>query len=120
MYDHPDCVFTDLEAVPRYVAGRAIEIVEGDIVQTAARLATEDVVLAFIDTDNYSSARAALHVVAERTLLRRRDRLRPFHRSRQVPVHPGRADRRASAPRRHPVLPPSWHRGVLSSTLIVP
>jgi hypothetical protein len=25
MYDHPDCVFTDLEAVRRHVAGRAIE-----------------------------------------------------------------------------------------------
>jgi hypothetical protein len=69
MYDHPDCVFTDLEAVRRYVAGRAIEIVEGDIVHTSARLATEDIVLTFIDTDNYSSARAALDVVVERTVV---------------------------------------------------
>jgi hypothetical protein len=69
MYDHPDCVFTDLEAVRRYVAGRNVEIVAGDIVATAARLATEDVVLSFVDTDNYSSARAALAVIQERTVV---------------------------------------------------
>ncbi|MBO3736708.1 TylF/MycF/NovP-related O-methyltransferase [Actinoplanes flavus] len=69
MYDHPDCVFTDLDAVRGYLAGRNVEIVAGDIVETAARLQTEDVVLSFIDTDNYSSARAALDVVRERTFV---------------------------------------------------
>jgi O-methyltransferase len=69
MYDHPDCVFTDLVSVRRYLAGSNIEIVQGDIVHTAGRLATEDVVLAFIDTDNYSSARAAIDVVADRTVV---------------------------------------------------
>ncbi len=67
MYDHPDCVFTDLAAVRRYLAGRNVEIVAGDIVDTAARLADEDLVLTFVDTDNYSSARAAIQVVQERT-----------------------------------------------------
>jgi hypothetical protein len=69
MYDHPDCVFTDLASVRRYLGGSDIEIVEGDIVHTAGRLATEDVVLTFIDTDNYSSARAAIDVVADRTVV---------------------------------------------------
>lgn len=69
MYDHPDCVFTDLAAVRRYLAGRAVEIVPGDIVTTAGRLADEDLVCTFIDTDNYSSARAAIQVVQERTLV---------------------------------------------------
>lgn len=69
MYDHPDCVFTDLAAVQRYVAGRNIEIVAGDIVETCSRLATEDVVLSFIDTDNYSPAKAAIQVVQERTVV---------------------------------------------------
>jgi hypothetical protein len=69
MYDHPDCVFTNLEAVRRYLAGRNIEVVAGDIVTTVVRLATEDVVLSFVDTDNYSSARAALDVVRERTVV---------------------------------------------------
>lgn len=65
MYDHPDCVFTDLPAVRRYFEGRNVEIVAGDIVETAARAQREPLVLAFIDTDNYSSARAALRAVAD-------------------------------------------------------
>jgi O-methyltransferase len=69
MYDHPDCVFTDLPAVQRYLSGRNIEIVAGDIVDTASRLIGEDVVLTFVDTDNYSSARAAIQIVQERTVV---------------------------------------------------
>jgi hypothetical protein len=69
MYDHPDCVFTDLDAVRRYLTGRAVEIVPGDIVTTAARLADEDLVCTFIDTDNYSPARAAIEFVQDRTLV---------------------------------------------------
>lgn len=69
MYDHPDCVFTDLEAVRSYLDGHNVEVVAGDIVETAARLAREDLVLSFVDTDNYSAARAALAVVKERTVV---------------------------------------------------
>jgi hypothetical protein len=69
MYDHPDCVFTDLAAVQRYLDGRNIEIVPGDIVTTATRLASEDLVVCFIDTDNYSAASAALRIAQERTLV---------------------------------------------------
>lgn len=69
MYDHPDCVFTDLDAVRRYLAGRNVEVVAGDIVDTAGRLKGEHIVLSFVDTDNYSSARAALAVVQERTVI---------------------------------------------------
>ena len=69
MYDHPDCVFTDLAAVRRYLTDRAIEIVPGDIVTTAPRLAGEDLVCTFVDTDNYTSAHAAIEVVQERTLV---------------------------------------------------
>lgn len=69
MYDHPDCVFTGLKAVRRYLDGRNVEIIAGDIVQTATRLEAEDVVLSFVDTDNYSSACAALAVVQERTVV---------------------------------------------------
>src|SRR5205823_585547 len=49
MYAHPGCVFTDVEQTRRYLQGRDVEIVEGDIVATASRLATEDVVLTFVD-----------------------------------------------------------------------
>lgn len=68
MYDHPGCVFTDVAAVRRYLDWRDIEIVAGDIADTARRLESEDVVLSFIDTDNYTPARAALKVVRERTV----------------------------------------------------
>ncbi len=69
MYDHPDCVFTDLAAVLRYLDGHNVEIVAGDIVETCERLRDEDFVLSFIDTDNYSSAKAALKLVSERTVV---------------------------------------------------
>jgi O-methyltransferase len=68
MYDHPDCVFTGLPSVQRYLGGRNIEIVPGDIVETCARLDGEDLVLTFMDTDNYSPAQAALKIVQERTV----------------------------------------------------
>jgi hypothetical protein len=69
MYDHPDCVFDDLPAVRRYFAGRDVEIIPGDIVDTCERLAREDLVLTFVDTDNYTPAKAALAVVKERTVI---------------------------------------------------
>ena len=69
MYDHPDCVFTDLAAVRGLTQGRRIEIVPGDVVETCHRLAAEDVVLTFIDTDNFTSASAAIAIVRERTVL---------------------------------------------------
>jgi hypothetical protein len=68
MYDHPGCVFTDLAAVRRYLDGRDIEIVSGDIAATCGRLEREDLVLTFIDTDNYTPARAAIDMVRERTV----------------------------------------------------
>jgi hypothetical protein len=66
MYDHPDCVCSDEEMVRRHVAGRSIEVVAGDIVTSEKRLADEDVILAFVDTDNYSSACAVLDVIQNR------------------------------------------------------
>ena len=68
MYDHPDCVFTDLPAVRRYLDGRDIEIIAGDIAETCGRLEREDLVLTFIDTVNYTPAKAALEVARERTV----------------------------------------------------
>lgn len=69
MYDHVGAEFNDLPSVRRYLADENIELVAGDIVETASRLETEDLVLTFIDTDNYTSARAALDVAAERTVV---------------------------------------------------
>lgn len=68
MYDHPGCVFTDLDAVRRYLDGRDVEIVPGDIATTCRRLEGEDLVLTFIDTDNYTPASAAIEIARERTV----------------------------------------------------
>lgn len=68
MYDHPGCVFSNENAVRQYVAGNNIEVVAGDIVTTATRLANENIVLAFVDTDNYTSANAVLDVVQDKVL----------------------------------------------------
>lgn len=65
MYSHPDCVYRDEASVRRYLAGRNVEIISGDIVNTASRIQGEPVVLAFVDTDNYTSAMAALDAIQD-------------------------------------------------------
>jgi hypothetical protein len=69
MYNHPDCVFLNVELVRAVFSGRNVEIVEGDVVSTVRRLADQDLVLSFVDTDNFTSASAIVDVVAERTLV---------------------------------------------------
>jgi O-methyltransferase len=69
MYAHPDCVYLDLSTVQRFFLGRNVEIVPGDVVDTVKVLANEDIVLAFIDTDNYTSANAILGVIADRVVV---------------------------------------------------
>lgn len=65
MYNHPDCVYRDESAVRRYFEGRNVEIVAGDIVTTAGQLKGVPIVLAFVDTDNYTSACAALDAIQD-------------------------------------------------------
>ena len=69
MYDHPDCVFTDVEAVRSYLSRANVELVVGDITETCGRLVEEQIVATFMDTDNYTPARAALEIVRERTVV---------------------------------------------------
>jgi hypothetical protein len=69
MYHHPDCVYLDEAMVKRVFEGRNVEVVAGDVVQTVDRLRTEDIVLAFVDTDNYTSADAIVSVIAERVVI---------------------------------------------------
>lgn len=69
MYNHPDCVFRDETAVRHYLSGRNVEIVAGDIVSTASRLQGVPIVLAFVDTDNHTSALAALDAVQEEVVV---------------------------------------------------
>jgi O-methyltransferase len=65
LYEHPRCVFDDLDATRAYTAPYGVELVPGDIAETVpARLASEPVLLAFVDTDNYSATRVALETIA--------------------------------------------------------
>jgi O-methyltransferase len=66
MYAHPDCVYLDEETVRRFFAARDVEIVAGDIVETVSVLKDQDIVLAFVDTDNYTSAARVLEVISDR------------------------------------------------------
>ncbi|MGH3567861.1 MAG: TylF/MycF/NovP-related O-methyltransferase [Pseudonocardia sp.] len=67
MYDSPACEFRDAAAVADYTERLGIELVIGDIVETAPSLEDRRFVLSFFDTDNYSSAMAGLAVVQDRT-----------------------------------------------------
>ncbi|ATQ43674.1 TylF/MycF/NovP-related O-methyltransferase [Caulobacter mirabilis] len=63
MYAHPDCVYLDQKTVERFFEGRNVEVVAGDIVETAKRLSREKIVLAFVDTDNFTSADRILDII---------------------------------------------------------
>lgn len=69
MYDHPDCVFLNVDLVRAVFYGRNVEVVKGDVISTVSRLTDQDLVLSFVDTDNFTSASAIVDVVAERTLI---------------------------------------------------
>ncbi|MGA7675280.1 MAG: class I SAM-dependent methyltransferase [Rhizomicrobium sp.] len=68
MYAHPDCVCLDEIGVRRNFEGRNVEIIVGDIVETVNRIGNEDIVLAFVDTDNYTPAVAVLDVIQDRVV----------------------------------------------------
>ena len=64
LYAHPRCVFGDLSAVRAYLEPMGVELVVGDITETAPRrLKSVPILLAFVDTDNYSGARRALETI---------------------------------------------------------
>lgn len=61
IYSHPDLAAISLSEVRERFAETDVEIIAGDVRETAPRiLENTPVVLAFVDTDNYSSAVAAL------------------------------------------------------------
>ncbi len=70
LYEHPRCVFRDFDAVRAYTEPHGIELVVGDIAETAPqRLASEPILLAFIDTDNYSATRKALEPIRDNLVI---------------------------------------------------
>lgn len=68
MYAHPDCVFLDESLVRRMFQGRNVEIISGDIVETVSQIKGMPVVLAFVDTDNYTPASAVLDVIQDQVV----------------------------------------------------
>jgi O-methyltransferase len=68
LYEHPRCIFRDLPAVQSYLEPLGVQLIVGDISDTAVQLQTTPVLLAFIDTDNYSPAHAALTAVADNVI----------------------------------------------------
>jgi O-methyltransferase len=64
LYTHPRCVFTDLDAVRSHLEPLGVELIEGDIAETAPTvLDGVPILLAFVDTDNYSGTRRALETI---------------------------------------------------------
>jgi predicted O-methyltransferase YrrM len=64
LYTHPRCVFTDVSTVRAYLEPLGVELVVGDIADTAPRrLEGVSILLAFVDTDNYSGSRRALETI---------------------------------------------------------
>lgn len=68
MYAHPDCVFRDAALVKSVFSGRNVEIIEGDIVATVGCLRDQNLVVSFVDTDNFTSANAIVEIIRDRTV----------------------------------------------------
>lgn len=68
MYAHPDCVYLDEAMIRRLFDGRNVEIVAGDIVETIGLIRGKPIVLAFVDTDNFTPASAVLDVIQEQVV----------------------------------------------------
>jgi O-methyltransferase len=69
MYDHPGAEFHDFSAVRHYLEPAGIELVQGDIVETATQLAGRPVVAALIDTDNFAAAHAAVTALQDNIVI---------------------------------------------------
>lgn len=64
LYDHPDLYDVSYEEVAHRFESRRVEIVPGDVRITAEKaLADRPVLVAFVDTDNYTSGSAAIRSV---------------------------------------------------------
>ena len=69
LYDHPDLYDVSYDEVIRRFEGRNVEIVSGDVRETAPKtLAHRPVVVAFVDTDNYSSGAAAIRSIRDQVV----------------------------------------------------
>ncbi len=70
LYDHPDLYDLSYDEVARRFAGQPVEIVAGDLRHTAGpALEGRPVVLAFVDTDNYTSGLAAIRAARDQVVI---------------------------------------------------
>jgi hypothetical protein len=69
MYDHEGAEYSRFPLIEQYLSDTNVELVRGDIVQTAAVLRERPMILTFVDTDNYTAARAAIEAVADSTIV---------------------------------------------------
>lgn len=69
MYDHPGAEFRDFDAVRAYLEPAGVELVQGDIVETARSLGSRPVVAALIDTDNFASGAAAVDALRDNVVV---------------------------------------------------
>lgn len=69
LYDHPDLYDVSYDEVVHRFEGQNVEIISGDVRETAAEvLANRPVVVAFVDTDNYTSGSAAIRSVRDQVV----------------------------------------------------
>jgi len=69
LYDHPDLYDISFDDVARRFEGRNVEIVSGDVRKTASEaLDGRPVLVAFVDTDNYTSGSAAIRAVRDQVV----------------------------------------------------
>ncbi len=67
MYSSEEYVCKKYEEINGRLAQEGIELIRGDIIDTIGTIASRSLILTFIDTDNYTPAKAALPLIAERT-----------------------------------------------------
>ena len=65
MYDHEDLSDVGVDEVQGYLAGRNVEIVPGDLRRTVRCLTGTPIVMAFVDTDNFTPASAAIDAIID-------------------------------------------------------
>lgn len=68
-YDHIGAEYGNLERIRSLLDGLRVELIPGDICETAVALSNVPMILTFVDTDNYSAAHAAISAVIDCTLV---------------------------------------------------
>lgn len=68
-YDHVGAEYGNLQRIKALLKGLPVELIPGDICQTASKLSGVPMILTFVDTDNYSAAHSAITAVMDGTVV---------------------------------------------------